>query len=65
VPSVAHAARPPVGAPVTGEHVPAFAGTTHDPHCPVHALLQQTPSTQKPDVHWFAPPHVAPSPSFG
>src|SRR5207249_4336521 len=34
-------------------------------HCPVHALLQHTPSTQNPEVHWFAAPHVAPRPSFG
>jgi hypothetical protein len=27
---------------------------------PSHAVSQQTPSAQKPLVHWFSPEHVAP-----
>ncbi len=29
-------------------------------HLAVHAELQQTPSAQKPLVHWLVPPHVVP-----
>lgn len=31
----------------------------------MHALSQQTPSTQKPEVHWPLPLHDVPLPSFG
>ena len=32
--------------PVVGEHLPTFPGLSHAWHCPLHALSQQTPSTQ-------------------
>ena len=32
---------------------------------PAHAALQQKPSTQKPERHWFAPPHAAPCALLG
>lgn len=51
VPSLAHDGRPPTGEPLTAVHVPAEPATPHDSHCPVHPLLQQTPSAQLPDVH--------------
>src|SRR5579862_2231453 len=63
-PSPAHAARGETGAPVTGEHVPTSPATLHAWHCPPHALLQQTPSTQKPDTHCFASVHAAPFACF-
>ena len=46
LPSLAQAVLPPTGAPVTGAHVPAEPGKLHAPHCSVHAVEQQTPSTQ-------------------
>jgi hypothetical protein len=46
-----HAVRPPTGAPVTGEQVPTLPARLHAAHCSVHALLQHTPSTQKPLAH--------------
>ena len=49
-----HAGRLPTGAPVTAEHVPSMPFTLHDSHWPVHAALQQTPSTQKPLEQLFA-----------
>jgi hypothetical protein len=52
-PSVApaHAGRVPCGLPEIGEQVPVAVGTSHASHCPVHAVLQHTPSTQKPLAH--------------
>jgi hypothetical protein len=41
-----HAGRPFTGAPSTGMHVPVALVTLHASHCPVHGVLQQTPSTQ-------------------
>ena len=35
----------------TGEHVPRLAGLAQNWHLPAQALLQQTPSTQKPEPH--------------
>jgi hypothetical protein len=32
-------------------HVPIEPDSTHDSHAPLHALLQQTPSAQKPLAH--------------
>ena len=56
-----HAVRVPWGGPTTGEHVPAI-GASHASHSPVHAVSQQTESTQLPVAHWAALPaeHVAP-----
>jgi hypothetical protein len=58
--AVPHAERPPTGAPVTGEHVPLVPVRLHASHCPAHAVLQQTPSTQLPLAQSFADAHVAP-----
>jgi hypothetical protein len=63
-PSLAHAGRPPDGAPLTGEQVPVDPARLHASHCPEHALLQQTPSVQLPDVHWLEARHVAPFACF-
>jgi hypothetical protein len=60
VPSVAQAGLPPVGAPVTGEQVPALPETVQEPHCPVQAVSQQTPSTQLPEAHWSAAVQAVP-----
>jgi hypothetical protein len=43
--------------------VPIAPVTSHAAHWPVHAELQHTPSTQKPDVHCVAPPQDTPSAS--
>ena len=37
---------------MTGEHVPNTPTRLQAAHCPVQALLQHTPSTQKPETHW-------------
>ena len=58
-----HAARVPCGAPATGVHVPSLPSTSHASHCPVHAPLQQTPSTQKPLTHAPFEPHAWPASS--
>jgi hypothetical protein len=50
-PSLAHAARPFTGAPVTGEQVPAFPARLHASHWPLQAVSQQTPSAQLPLAH--------------
>ena len=42
------------------EHVPSLAKTLHAMQIVVHKLLQQTPSTQFPLVHWSEPPHADP-----
>ena len=60
VPAPAHAARWPCGSPFTCEHRPWAAATSHAWHCPVHAVLQQKPSTQKPVSHWSPAAHAAP-----
>lgn len=65
LPSVAQAARPPCGAPVTATQVPSLPATSHASHCSPHAVAQQTPSAQKPEVHSASPPHVSPSASRG
>jgi hypothetical protein len=61
-PSVVHAARagvPPVfGVPLIATQLPE---ALHAWHWPVHAALQQTPSAQKPLLHWLPPLHDAPS----
>jgi hypothetical protein len=50
-PSDAHACLPPFGSPVVALQVPTWPTSAHDAHCPVHALSQHTPSTQKPLPH--------------
>ena len=64
-PSVAHAARPPRGSPIAGAHTPTLPVTLQASHCPAHGASQQTPSTQLPVAHWFAPPQAVPSESLG
>jgi len=44
---------------VSVPHVPPEPQTLH---VPVQALLQQTPSAQKPDEHWSVAAQVAPRP---
>jgi hypothetical protein len=62
--SLAHAARPPCGAPTTGRQRPerpvAASTMSHASHCPVHAVSQHTPSTQWPEPHSASAPHVEP-----
>ena len=56
-----HAGRVPCGLPTTGVHVPALPSTSHASHSPVHALLQQTPSTQNPGSRTpRSEPHASP-----
>jgi hypothetical protein len=45
-PPSSHAVRVPCGAPMTPEHLPGTPVTSHASHWPLHALSQQTPSTQ-------------------
>jgi hypothetical protein len=61
VPVPEHAGRPARGAPATAMHDPTLPPTLHASHWPLHAVLQQTPSTQFPLPHSALPPHVAPS----
>jgi hypothetical protein len=63
VSSAAHAARVPTGSPEAGEHVPALPVRLQASHWPRHAVLQQTPSTQLPLVHWLLVVQAAPLPS--
>jgi hypothetical protein len=53
-----HIGREPCGAPITAVHTPPVP--LHDSHWPVHALLQQTPSAQKPLVHCEDVVHAPP-----
>jgi hypothetical protein len=54
------AGREPWGEPVTAEHVPVLPATSHALHSPVHALSQQTESTQNGVPHVEASVHGAP-----
>jgi hypothetical protein len=54
IPMPAHATRGGRGAPITVLHVPTLPASAQAWHCPPHGESQQTPSTQKPLVHWFA-----------
>jgi hypothetical protein len=65
VPSLAQAARPPTGAPVTGEQVPALPGRLQAWHWSPQPELQQTPSTQLPLVHWVPAVQLMPSDFLG
>lgn len=42
-------------------HVPTEPATLHDWHCPSQSPLQQTPSTQSPEVHCAPEEQFAPS----
>ncbi len=48
-----------------GLHVPTIPVRLHASQAPLHAVLQQTPSTQLPLPHWLAALHTAPGLSFG
>jgi hypothetical protein len=45
----------------TGPQVPALPDNAQDSHDPVHAVLQQTPSAQKPDWHSDVDEQAAPT----
>jgi hypothetical protein len=64
LPSEVQACRAPCGAPTTLVHCPSEPGTSHASHCPLHALVQHTPSTHGPEAHWFDPLHATPGPAF-
>jgi hypothetical protein len=64
-PSDTQGARPVRGTPATAVQVPTLPDSPHASHWPLQALSQQTPSTQCPDAHWFAPPQVCPCVSSG
>jgi hypothetical protein len=60
-PEPTHGVRTPCGAPLsTVEHVPTEPETSQAWHCPPHAVLQHTPSTQWPLPHAAFELHVAP-----
>jgi hypothetical protein len=65
VPSLAQAARPACGAPLTATHEPTEPGTSQAWHWPLQAWLQHTPSVQLPLTHWFPAPQARPSVFFG
>jgi hypothetical protein len=44
----------------TGKQVPPRPGTSQLTHGPLHAMLQQSPSVQNPDLHSPSLPHTAP-----
>ena len=61
VPLPEQAVREPCGWPDgTCEQVPRLPATSHASHWPVHAALQQRPSTQMLLTHWLAAEHAAP-----
>jgi hypothetical protein len=41
--------------------MPALPVSAHDRHVPVHAIEQQTPCAQMPELHSAPSPHVPPS----
>jgi hypothetical protein len=41
-------------------HVPTVPVSAHDRQMPTHAVAQQTPCSQKFELHSAAPPHAAP-----
>src|SRR5215813_14784537 len=49
-----------VGAGETPEHVPRCPGKSHRPKSGLQAVLQQTPSTQKPVEHSAGVEHAPP-----
>ena len=65
LPSLAHDARRPCGAPATALQTPTMPGTSQAWHCPLQALLQQTPSTQLPFPHCALAEQDPPSAIFG
>ena len=63
-PAFVHAAREPLGCPITERHLPAMPPSAdaplHASHCPWQAVSQQTLSTQNPVAHSLPSPHDAP-----
>jgi hypothetical protein len=53
--------RDPRGSPLTATQVPLLPSTLHASHWPVHARVQQTPSTHTLD--WHSPPVLHPTPA--
>jgi hypothetical protein len=49
--SLAHCWREPRGGPLIGVPVPSVPSALQASHCPVHAFVQHTPSTQIPERH--------------
>jgi hypothetical protein len=64
-PSVAQGVRLPCGASVTGEQTPSEPATSQASHWRVHALPQQTPSTQFPLLQSPAATQATPAASWG
>ena len=56
------AARGLTGSPWMALHVPTEPRALQDWHWPSHLPLQQTPSVQKPEVHWVPEEQPAPRP---
>ena len=44
----------------TFEHVPSVPATAHERHVPVQVVRQQTPCSQRPELHWAGAVQVAP-----
>ena len=68
LPDAAHSASGSVPAaigPQTPSAPPPFLAALADWHSPVHAVFEQTPSTQKFDWHWFGVEHALPCGSNG
>jgi hypothetical protein len=57
-----HGERPCAGGPRTAWHMPGDAASAHASHCPVHAVLQHTPSAQNVDAHSAPAAHASPFP---
>lgn len=64
-PSELQACREPWGAPLTAVQTPTRPATSQAWHWPLHALLQQIPSTQLPFTHAFDALQAPPSAIFG
>jgi hypothetical protein len=65
VPAFKQAGRLPTGVPVTALQAPALPMMLQASQLPLQAVLQQTPSTQKFDWHWFEAVQAEPGVSFG
>ncbi len=61
VPPFTQPGRAPCGCPLTAVHVPAEPATSQAWHWPEQLALQHTPSTQMPELHWFAALQPPPS----
>ena len=44
--------------------MPSEVASAHDAQLPVHAVVQQTPCSQKFELHWLSAAHVAPTGSL-